>query len=368
MAGDETKATTPETICRGLPAEPLILDGRALTDAGCQLSIAALHDVLDRAWADIRSGAAFGGKSVLSLSEDAFWQPAGYLQRPAEFVGERLGWKLSCLYGVNPNYAGVKVIGANAVNRLHGLARSRSTFILMEKFTMQPIAIVDATALSAARTGTYASLVHRLCLTGRDRITLFLFGAGPIADAVLRSLGFRAAGSIGHVFVRARRLEKAKALQASLSPLLPFEITAVEDNSALAEADYVITATNSAEPVFADHQLRRDACLLSLGGDEVPAETLRRVLRQGHLACDDMATVSRRNSQSLALLFSRSGTTLETVGPHLGVLELSKSKDWQLEPGAPTAVTCVGLPMLDLYVVSALYEKYRATAFGPLPL
>jgi alanine dehydrogenase len=107
---------------------------------------------------------------------------------------------------------------------------------------------------------------------------------------------------------------------------------------------------------------------LSLGGDEVPAETLRRVLRQGHLACDDMATVSRRNSQSLALLFSRSGTTLETVGPHLGVLELSKSKDWQLEPGAPTAVTCVGLPMLDLYVVSALYEKYRATAFGPLPL
>lgn len=341
-------------------AEPLMLNEAMIAQSGSSLSVGEVHDVLDQAWADIRAGRAIGGKSVLSLPEEVFFDEAGYGRRPAGFAGERLGWKLSCLYGVNPRFAGVKVIGANAFNRIHGLARSRSTYILMEKFSMQPVAIIDATGLSAARTGAYASLVHRLCLMSRDRIDVFLFGAGPIASAILTSLSHSAAGRIARVHVRARRLESAKALQASLSSLLPFEITAVEDNRFLADADFVITATNSDRPVFADDELRHDACLLHLGGDEVPVETLRRVLRQGRLGCDDLATVSRRNSQSLSLQFSRAGTTLEALGPHLSILELSKTADWPLEPGAPISITCVGLPMLDLYVVEALYQKYLA--------
>lgn len=342
-------------------AEPVVLGEKEIAASGCGLSVREVHDVLDQAWHDIRSGRAIGHKSVLSLPEEAFWQEAGYQGRPVEFAGERLGWKLSCLYGANPEFAGVKVIGANAFNRYLGLRRSRSTYILMEKLTMQPLAIIDATALSAARTGAYAAQVLGLCPVETDGITMFLFGAGPIAKAILASLADRAARQIGRVYLKARRLESATALQASLSMTLPFDVVAVEDNGFLPEADFVITATNSDRPVFRDHELRRDACLLHLGGDEVPAETLRRVLRQGQVGCDDLATVSRRNSQSLALQFSRAGSSLEALGPHLGILELSKTKDWRVQPGAPLSVTCVGLPVLDLYVVAALFQKYRAS-------
>ncbi len=72
------------------------------------------------------------------------------------------------------------MIGANAFNRLRGLARSNSTFILMEKFSMQPVAIIDATQLSATRTGVYASTVLGLCPMEKDRIDVFLFGAGRL--------------------------------------------------------------------------------------------------------------------------------------------------------------------------------------------
>lgn len=362
MPGNEEYSILTSTPSyRLVRAEPLMLDEARIADCGCMLSVGEVHAVLDQAWADIRTGQASGAKSVLSLPEASFWKEAGYEVRPSEFSGERLGWKLSCLYGVNPRFAGVKVIGANAFNRMIGLPRSRSTFILMEKFSMQPLAIIDASRLSAARTGAYASLVLRLCLTNAARVEVFLFGAGPIAGAILASLAHSAGERIARVHVKARRLESAKALQAALSSELPFELVAVEDNRSLADADFVITATNSDRPVFADDELKPDACLLHLGGDEVPLETLRRILRQGQLGCDDLQTVSRRNSQSLALQYSRAGTTLEALGPHLGILELSKTEDWRLDRGSPVSVTCVGLPMLDLYVVAALYEKYLAT-------
>ncbi len=363
MQGEETVPNLEATpLLNPVRVEPLMLGEAGIAEHGCALSVCEVHDVLDQAWADIRGGRAMGAKSFLSLPEEGFWAQAGLKGRPAALAGERLGWKLSCLYGVNPRYAGVKVIGANAFNRMLGLQRSRSTFILMEKFSMKPIAIVDATRLSAARTGAYASQVLHLSRKAQDRVTAFLFGAGPIAEAILASLAHRAAGRIARIYIRARRLESARALVTSLSSTLPFEMVAVEDNHCLSQADFVITATNSDRPVFADDELKRNACLLHLGGDEVPVETLRRILRQGQLGCDDLAMVSRRNSQSLSLQYSRAGTTLEALGPHLGILELSKTADWQLSPDEPVSVTCVGLPMLDLYVVAAVYEKYRAVS------
>ncbi|MNT85527.1 hypothetical protein D3C72_2257040 [compost metagenome] len=50
--------------------------------------------------------------------------------------------------------------------------------------------------------------------------------------------------------------------------------------------------------------------------------------------------------------------TLEAVGPLLGILELSAPEEWAIDPQEPVSITCVGLPMLDLYTVQAVYEKY----------
>lgn len=354
-------AACSASLARHVRAEPLMLDEATIAQAGSDLSMRELHAAITQGFEDIRAGRAIGGKAVHSLPETVFWEEAGYGARPPQFIGERLGWKLSCLYSVNPRYAGVKVIGANAFNRQLGLARSRSTFILMEKFSMQPIAILDATRLSAARTGVYASMVFELCAFEARSISVFLFGAGPVARAVLLSLAHAVPERIARVTLRARSLDHARILAADMSRSLPFELAVVDDNRLLATSDFVITATNADRPVFADEELRRDASLLHLGGDEVPEETLRRILKHGHLGCDDLSTVSRRNSQSLALMFSRAGTTLEALGPHLGLLQLSKPDIWPRPSGIPLSVTCVGLPMLDLYAAAAVYEKHLKT-------
>jgi len=337
---------------------PQFIAAADLQALGAELDIAELHDAIAKAWRDIRSGVAFGGKAVMSLPDADFWANSGFGELERRFAGERLGWKLSALYSVNTRYGGVKIIGANAFNRLRGLPRSTSTFVLLEKFSLRPLAIIEATAISAARTGVYASEVFNRCLDHRQGVNVFVFGAGPVARCVIDSLAHSAGNRVEQVFVRSRTVEGAEALVHAVEGRTPFQLESVTDNRKLADCSFVITASNAREPVFDDRELNPAAVTLHLGGDEVPAAYLQRVLRRGRIACDDIKTVSRRNSQSLALHFSRQGLSLEAVGPVLGILELSAPADWMLEPGEPVSITCVGLPMLDLYAVEAAYEKY----------
>jgi alanine dehydrogenase len=334
-----------------------------LQAVGAELTTEDIHDAVDNAWREIRSGQAIGGKAVLSLREDDFWKTEQFAPFRESFSDERLGWKLSSLYSVNSRYAGVKIIGANAFNRRLGLPRSTSTFLLLEKFTLRPIVILDGTVLSAVRTGTYASVVAQRCIRSKTGTSVFIFGAGPVARSVVQSLDYALGDKITRFFVRSRTIESARSLTLSLAEETTIPLEPVCDNRSLRECAFVVTASNARYPLFSDEELCPEATTLHLGGDEVPEAYLQRVLRTGLVACDDLQTVSRRNSQSLALHFSRKGLSLEAIGRLIGIKELSSEEDWYEENARPVCVTCVGLPMLDLFVAQAAIDKY-ARAMG----
>lgn len=332
-----------------------------LSMIGCALTVREVHEAVAAAWAEIRSGAARGGKAVLSLSEDEFWAVPDYTAFKPDFAEERLGWKLSSLYSVSSTHGGVKIIGANAFNRSLGFPRSTSTFILLDKFTLRPVAILDETALSADRTGTYASLVADKCLHRQGTASVFLVGAGPVARSVIRSLAFSHGNGIEQIFIRSRRLESARALAIALADEVRIPLVPVCDNRDMRNCSLVITASNAREPVFDDEDLAREATTLHLGGNEAPETYLRRVLRTGLMVCDDLQTVSKRNSQSIALHFSRRDLSLQAIGPLIGIRELTSAEPWYEDTGGPTCITCVGLPVLDLFVAQASFDKHRRT-------
>ncbi|NRP21822.1 Delta(1)-pyrroline-2-carboxylate reductase [Ensifer adhaerens] len=325
---------------------------------GAELTIRETHDAVEAAWHDIRQGHAIGGKAVLSLPEDEFWAMPEFTRFKDDFRDERLGWKLSSLFSANPRFGGVKIIGANAFNRRRGYPRSTSTYVLLDKPTLRPVAILDGTAISAMRTGTYASVVTQLFLQHQATFSLFLFGAGPVARSVVDCLSLTGAGQLERIYVRSRTLESAVRFVEETVPAGPVSLIAVDDNQRLCECALVVTASNSRYPVFKDHELAPDAVTLHLGGNEAPIAYLQRVLRSGVVVCDDIATVSRRNSQSLPLYFSSKGLSLETIGPLLGVGELSSGTQFSSFQPGPVCITCVGLPMLDLYVAEMTWKKY----------
>lgn len=332
---------------------------RRLRKLNAELTPSEVQAAVDVAWHDIRAGTAHGAKAVLSLSEAEFWARPEVATAREEFVDERLGWKLSCLCSVNGRYGGVKIVGANAFNRRLGLPRSTSTVLLLDKLTLRPLVVLDGTSMSSARTGSYATLVLQQFLAGSERLSIFVFGAGPVARSVIDNLACGHTHRIAEVFVRSRSHANAKTLVGELEDGLGFALRAVDDNTALGKCHFVITASNSRHPVFDDDELGANAVTLHLGGDEVPEAYLQRALRTGIVGCDDLATVSRRNSQSLALHFSRRGLHLEEIGPLIGIQQLSSQASWPGRSGGPVSITCVGLPALDLYVAAATYEKYR---------
>ncbi|KQS95567.1 hypothetical protein [Rhizobium sp. Leaf386] len=343
---------SPEGNLRFLSQKDMEMHGVVL-DAG------ALHAVAREAWADIRDGRAYGLKSVLLPLENELWARPELHNYRKEFEGERLGWKLSTLSSVGPDYAAVKIVGANALNRRLGRPRSMSTIALFDKVTLAPICLLDGTEISAARTATYATTMVERFLSDRHDLSAFVFGAGPIAERVILGLGIFGRDTFSKVFIRSRSVESAVQLAAKLSAHVAFPLLAVDDNAELGSCDLVITASNAKKPVFDDAEANPRALTLHLGGDETPAPYIQRVLKTGRLLCDDIGMVSRRNSQSLALYFSRGQSTLETLGPLLGVTNFSDLGDEvQKLPDEPLHITCVGLPMLDLYVAKYVYETY----------
>nr|WP_132960962.1 ornithine cyclodeaminase [Rhizobium sp. BK251] len=340
------------------------ISARRLRELDAELTPSEVQAAVDVAWRDIRAGTAHGAKAVLSLAEAEFWARPEVATSREEFADERLGWKLSCLYSVNGRYGGVKIVGANAFNRRLGLPRSTSTVLLLDKFTLRPLVVLDGTSMSSARTGSYATLVIEQFLAGLEPLSIFVFGAGPVARSVIDNLACGHTHRIEEVFVRSRSYANAKALVGELENRLGFALRAVDDNTALSRCQFVITASNSRHPVFDDSELGAEAVTLHLGGDEVPEAYLQRALRTGIVGCDDLATVSRRNSQSLALHFSRKGLQLEEIGSLIGIQQLSSQMPWPARSDGPVSITCVGLPALDLYVAAATYEKYRRVCDG----
>ncbi len=333
------------------------LSAAALRDAGAELDTGEMLAAMDNAWLDIRSGKAFGTKAVLSLPEEDFWRDSTVAHRRREFLDERLGWKLSCLYSVNERYGGVKIIGANSFNRQLGLPRSTSTIVLMEKKTLRVLTIMDGTSISARRTGSYATMVlDSFC--GQDKpVSVLLFGTGPTARAVVECLNYRCAERIGKFAIQGRSIGRAQQFIDAIDFPNSLNLEPAEETS-LSKSDFIITATNARAPIFSQDELARDAVSLHLGGDEIPESYLQRVLRTGMVVCDDLRTVSHRNSQSIALHFSRRGLSLEEVGPLLGLHDLTMIGAPPVRREGPVCVTCVGLPMLDLYAAQATYEKY----------
>ncbi|WMT92562.1 ornithine cyclodeaminase [Pelagibacterium sp. H642] len=341
------------------PHLPPFMSWTELEAAGLDPNPVVLHGIAKRMWRDLHLGKTFGKKSVLHPREADLWQRDEFSQLRGAFGSERLGWKLSALSAIGPDYAAVKIVGANAINRHFGLARSASIVVLLDKFTMRPLCLFEGTGLSAARTGTYGSIVADAIFAERDPIKVFMFGGGPVARNIALSLWANYGKSIDAVWVKTQSLGTAQAFVRSLAHTdLP--LMAVGDNARLAEADLVVTASNAKSPVFSANQPNARAVVLHLGGDETPASYLTQMLRHGTLVCDDVAMVSQRNSQSLSLLFSARGTSLETQGPLLGIAGLADLVEGSVPIERPVHITCVGLPSLDLYVAAYLYEALRA--------
>ncbi len=142
--------------------------------------------------------------------------------------------------------AGVKIVGDYVDNFARGLPSEMALLNLFAPDTGMPVAVLDATAITAMRTGPMTAL-GALHLARKDARVLGHIGARGTSYWNVRLLDHLF--DLGEIRVRSRRLESRQALAARLARDLGKAIAVTDDwESCVRGADIVVEATRLTEP------------------------------------------------------------------------------------------------------------------------
>jgi len=201
------------------------------------------------------------------------------------------------------------------------------------------LALADSSAVTAWRTGLAAALgTHMLAAPGAD--TLGLVGAGAQATRTLTGLRH---------LRRWRRLVACDLDRARAAALTPHVVG--DAREVCAEADVVVLATWSREPLLYAGDVRPGQHLTTLGADEPgKIELSADLLRAAHVIVDDLGLAA--DAGALANAGLGAGAAAGTLSDVLhGRLAGGRPDD------AVTVYAPVGLPWQDLALTWSLYSR-----------
>jgi ornithine cyclodeaminase len=148
--------------------------------------------------------------------------------------------------GTEDDVYGTKLVTVFPGNAARGIESITGLYILNSGATGQPLAVMDARALTVWRTAAASALAARY-LAREDASRLALIGAGALAPYLARA--HASVRPIRSITIWNRTLAKAEALAESLRRE-GFEATAEADRgAAIAGADIVTSATLSPQPL-----------------------------------------------------------------------------------------------------------------------
>ncbi|HEU5321399.1 MAG TPA: ornithine cyclodeaminase family protein, partial [Methylomirabilota bacterium] len=256
---------------------------------------------------------------------------------------------------------GAKLVTYFGGNRARGHPTLYASYLLLDAGSGRPLAFLEASFVTAIRTGATSALAARLLARpGAERLACF--GAGVQAAFQVRCLA--AVLPIRHVTVVGRDPDRARRLAGALAGELGVAAEASGDGSgAVREADVVTCATTSPTPVVHGADLRPGAHVDAVGafrpGDrELDTEAVRRA----RLVVDTYAGALAEAGDVLIPL--REGAIgRDHVAGELAEL-VSGACRGRLAPDDITLFKSVGCALEDLATARLAYDLARRHAVG----
>lgn len=167
---------------------------------------------------------------------------------------------------------GVKLVTIHPHNAAQGRPIVRALYLLVRATDGEPLMLCEGSALTAIRTGA-GSGAATAALARPDARRGALFGAG--AQARTQLLAVLAARPLERVAVVARRPAHARDFCARMHAQASARLEPVTSpDEAVRDADIVIAATSSSEPVFDGRLLKRGAHINAVGAYRVDMREL----------------------------------------------------------------------------------------------
>ncbi|MGC6372118.1 2,3-diaminopropionate biosynthesis protein SbnB [Pseudomonas sp. S2.OTC.A_B10] len=160
--------------------------------------------------------------------------------------------------------AGLKWIASFPGNTRHNLQRASATLLLNDLETGYPVALLEASIISAVRTAASAVLSTFYLLGRRTEIPRLSFvGAGVISRTILEQFSTHQ-WSIGEVLIHDTDPDSAAAFKAH-AQALGLDCTLVKHLEHALEANVVVLATNASQPYIDEqYSLKAGTVLLNV--------------------------------------------------------------------------------------------------------
>jgi ornithine cyclodeaminase/alanine dehydrogenase-like protein (mu-crystallin family) len=287
------------------------------------------------------------------------------LQAGAVAVPERghLHWQGNTLLTMpsgNDAFLGIKSVVVVPSNAQRELPVTRGAMLLLSADTSEPLALLNAAALTCQRTGAVGALGVKY-MTPADIDSVGIVGVG--VQGLWQAIFACAVRSIRTIFYVARKDEAAAHFEAELaSRIAGVKCVRCADACELVErTGLIITATTAMSPVLPDEAaVLQGRHFIGIGSfkptqQELPTSVCRVA---GHLAVDSAAALHETGDVLRPL---ESGALQRADVFHIAELVTGQRT---IDVNRATAFKSVGSALYDLYVAGALYGHAAATGVG----
>jgi len=288
---------------------------------------------------------------VMRVVEQAFRDYAvGQAQMPAKSYIHTSSGDFRAMPGAVPGAVGIKWVNVHPGNPKRGLPTVMGVVIYSDPDTGYPLAIMDATEITAYRTAATSANASKY-LARSDSHTLGLIGAGRQAYMHLQS----------HALVfnlKTVRLYdlRAEAVEAFINHFPQFNVKKASAEEATA-SDIVCTLTPSTSPVVKASWVRPGTHINAVGADAPGKQELDpKILEMAQVVVDDLSQACHGGEINVALrqgLFQK-----DQVWGTLGEV-ISGVKPGRQDAQAITIFDSTGLAIEDVAVSQLIYRKAK---------
>ena len=243
--------------------------------------------------------------------------------------------------------AGVKIVNVNPHNRARGLPTVMALTVLIDVETGAPEAIINATELTAMRTGA-AGAVAAKYLAPRQAITLGVIGAGRQTEALIDATV--AALTVEEIRVWSRTAKSAEALASRYAD---YSARSVSIEHAC-DCDVLTTATPSTTPLVMAEWIHEGTHINAIGADAPGKQELDPVLLQkAEVFVDDRSQAIHSGEINVPISTGRYNP--DRIAGTLGEVVIGKKK--RSSPDAITIFDSTGLAIQDLAIAALAIQN-----------
>lgn len=257
---------------------------------------------------------------------------------------------------------GMKWVSIFPRNKEQGKKTLYGLVLLADIRTAEPLAMLEASHLTALRTGAASGLATRL-MARADANTLGVVGTGVQARGAIDAI--MAVRSIANIRLYNRNRDKAEQMANELAAMYDVHIDVVDAaDNAVEEADIIVTATNSAQPVLSSSAIKPGAHINAIGSfrphmQELPTDLWLRASK----IVTESTEGALDETGDLLIPIEEGVYKAEDLYGELGELACGQKPGREREDEI-TIFKSVGLAAMDIVVAKQIVDKALAAGIG----